>query len=709
MRRTQIIFLLIVFISAPGLVRADEFSALQQQLFLLIQQVTQLQSNLNTLQKISQLSCKTLERNLGLNESGDDVEFLQISLEKEGFSVGGERRNRVYGELTASAVTGFQQKYKSEILTPAGLQYGTGFAGKGTRAKLNSIYGCGAKAPDLSNRPVFFTPQAVSVSAPQPGQTVTSTVKVVGMINSDGWITPSGDSGLISLFDSTEKRLSQVTLAPRGDKKILPVSFDASLGASNPRTEYGFISFTSRSTSSLLATSTKEFRVPVKFSTVSNPSLQVLFPKAGQQLLSNNAYTFTWSGGSGKVSLLLISNGLEISGGEAVVWRVDNLNNTGSYTATLPPGLSGTYRLYVSDSGGRFGLSPFFFVSPGASVGAGQLPRITGVQGSQSLQTKETGTWTVGASDPEGGNLDFSVDWGDGTTGRPGVSGTGGIQTAIFSRSYAVNGTYTQIYRVTDPSGLSNQYANVVQVGSASAPTITSIVPSSGPIGTVVTITGTRFSSANNTISFGSGQLSGIPSTNGGKTIQFTVQQDQLGAYDVSVLSSSGRTNIVKFTVANPPTCSHLNNPGTNQLTGCFWKWRSTTVNPSSPDDGILAGEAVPPQPGFLPPVPNSATALDINWGENNPANSFTGTDYYSARWSGNLTFDPGLYRFTAGSDDDLRVFFDGVSYLDRWFPRIYTEDSFEVTFPVRTTVKIQVDFMERGVFARVKFGWTKL
>jgi hypothetical protein len=162
------------------------------------------------------------------------------------------------------------------------------------------------------------------------------------------------------------------------------------------------------------------------------------------------------------------------------------------------------------------------------------------------------------------------------------------------------------------------------------------------------------------------------------------------------------------FTVTPPPTCANLNSAGTNQFVGCFWRWRSSTT-PTSPEDGILAGEATPAQPGYLAPVPSNASAIDINWGSSLPANSLTGTDHYSARWIGNFTFDPGTYHFTGGSDDGMRVFTDGSLRIDQWILRAYTENSFDLTFPVRTTVNMRIDFMEGQGGAQVKFGWTKL
>lgn len=87
--------------------------------------------------------CHDFNSTLSVGAEGSDVEALHNVLEKEGFAIDPEEKsNGKFDGSTASAVSGFQEKYKDEILTPLNFKYPTGFVGKATRTKLNQFYGC---------------------------------------------------------------------------------------------------------------------------------------------------------------------------------------------------------------------------------------------------------------------------------------------------------------------------------------------------------------------------------------------------------------------------------------------------------------------------------------------------------------------------------------------------------------------------------------
>ncbi len=97
-------------------------------------------------QESGEVFCHNWKRNLAIWDHGEDVAMLITALEKEGFPVGG---GDIFGRKTLSAVIKFQEKYSADILSPSGLEEGSGFAGTLTRNKLNSLYGCGNETEEV--------------------------------------------------------------------------------------------------------------------------------------------------------------------------------------------------------------------------------------------------------------------------------------------------------------------------------------------------------------------------------------------------------------------------------------------------------------------------------------------------------------------------------------------------------------------------------
>ncbi len=79
------------------------------------------------------------DKNLGLGDSGKEVENLQKILLNEGVWDSDYEATGYFGEVTRAALTQFQEKHESDILEPLDLQKGTGFLGASTRSYLKKL------------------------------------------------------------------------------------------------------------------------------------------------------------------------------------------------------------------------------------------------------------------------------------------------------------------------------------------------------------------------------------------------------------------------------------------------------------------------------------------------------------------------------------------------------------------------------------------
>ena len=72
-----------------------------------------------------------------------------------------------YGSLTARAVTRFQEKYASDILTPIGLRRGTGSVGPATMKKINGL-ACGMSSSSVTTEENAASPTSPTVAQAKP-------------------------------------------------------------------------------------------------------------------------------------------------------------------------------------------------------------------------------------------------------------------------------------------------------------------------------------------------------------------------------------------------------------------------------------------------------------------------------------------------------------------------------------------------------------
>ncbi|MFA6094871.1 MAG: peptidoglycan-binding protein [Candidatus Paceibacterota bacterium] len=125
-----------------GAVVRNPSSDNQYDIEFLKKKIAELQAQLNALLGQNNHSSNLLPflRPLKQGMKGTDVASLQKLLTSEGFTV---ETTGFFGPVTKSAITKFQEKYMSDILTPSGLKKGTGYFGKATMNKANQV--CGMK------------------------------------------------------------------------------------------------------------------------------------------------------------------------------------------------------------------------------------------------------------------------------------------------------------------------------------------------------------------------------------------------------------------------------------------------------------------------------------------------------------------------------------------------------------------------------------
>lgn len=106
-----------------------------------------------------------------------------------------------------------------------------------------------------------------------------------------------------------------------------------------------------------------------------------------------------------------------------------------------------------------------------------------------------------------------------------------------------------------------------------------------------------------------------------------------------------------------------------------------------------------------VPAVTRDDATLNFNWGNGAPVNGINSNDF-SARWTRNLSFVAGRYRFTATSDDGVRVWVNGQQVINNWTDHPPQTVTGEITLAAGT-YPVQVEYYERVGGAQIQVSWS--
>jgi PKD repeat protein len=114
--------------------------------------------------------------------------------------------------------------------------------------------------------------------------------------------------------------------------------------------------------------------------------------------------------------------------------------------------------------------------------------------------------------------------------------------------------------------------------------------------------------------------------------------------------------------------------------------------------------------PPFIPSRPpdlvRTDDTLDFDWGDGSPSGEIS-PDRFVAQWTRSLSLSAGVYRFTGGRDDGIRVYLDDVPVVDAW---TYGNTDFSTERVVTSGLhELRVDYFESGGGARASVDYERI
>ncbi|MBI2446301.1 MAG: hypothetical protein HYV51_00585 [Parcubacteria group bacterium] len=513
-----VVFLLSLLLITPNFSFGATSAEIQTQIQVIMAQIQALQQKLAQLQSQQgddRLWCHTFNANLMIGNTGDEVSALQTALQKEGFSISSDEMAKSggtpgvaysvpanFGESTASAVTGFQEKYRNEILTPLGLKYGTGYVGKSTRAKLNKLYGCGVVMPIPTEKPKPISAGYLDIEPSAASIAVGGSVSMQAFYQPPMPKCPEGFAcpqvmpariPVVAEWTSSNPGVASIIGVAVGDcfTERCRSFYSAEVKGISSGTADIKASYKSPSGTILTATA------KVTIDSVSLvPSITVLSPNGEESIFLGQSNRINWSlsGDTNQVryiALWLLRKDQQVgwvtpkfggisSTADSYVW--DGYYTDSASQTRKTPDIGNGYKIEVI-AYGKFDKeiardqsdAPFSIVASVASTNT--APKIIGIPAiPSSLQPGQSVLFFWNATDADKDNLSWSVNWGDGTgsAGACPVSasnltiGTNSGTNFMAFHNWSKAGTYKVQASVSDCNGGSDMNTFNVTVSGAS-------------------------------------------------------------------------------------------------------------------------------------------------------------------------------------------------------------------------------------------------
>ena len=98
--------------------------------------------------------------------------------------------------------------------------------------------------------------------------------------------------------------------------------------------------------------------------------------------------------------------------------------------------------------------------------------------------------------------------------------------------------------------------------------------------------------------------------------------------------------------------------------------------------------------------------AIDFYW-SGSPGGGVW-ADQFSARWTGSISLDPGIYRFSVTTDDGARLWVNNQLVIDQWHEQSATTYNAEITLTGGAT-PVKLEYFDHGGLAVIALSWTKV